>query len=179
MEYLNRFRKILSRLAWFENFSFLQKNSVRSFARFTEILNFWFSSNFYLNRMIFEVQHLIWSIWTIFEKFRVVFSFLWKFCISAEELSQLFCKIHWNFKLLICVEFSFEWIDLRITTLNLKYLDHICTILSCLAWFEDFCISAEELSQLFCRIYRKSNVLIFANKWVDSIGLGIIILNLE
>ena len=42
-----------------------------------------------------------------------------------------------------------------------------------------FCISAEELSQLFCRIHRKFKVPILDNKWFDSIGLGILSLNLD
>ena len=39
--------------------------------------------------------------------------------------------------------------------------------------------SAEELSQLFCRIHWKLKVLFFDSKWIDSIGLGISILNLN
>ena len=38
-------------------------------------------------------------------------------------------------------------------------------------------ISAEELRQLICKIRKKFKVLIFADKWVDWIGLAIMILN--
>ena len=48
------FCTILSCLALCENFLFLQKSSVSSFAGFTETTNFWFLSNFHLKRMIFE-----------------------------------------------------------------------------------------------------------------------------
>ena len=44
---------------------------------------------------------------------------------------------------------------------------------------KNFRISAEELSQLFCRIHRKFIVVKFANKWTDLIGLDIMILNLD
>ena len=40
-------------------------------------------------------------------------------------------------------------------------------------------IFAEDLSQLFCRIHQKCEVLVFANKWVDLIDFGIIILNFD
>ena len=44
---------------------------------------------------------------------------------------------------------------------------------------QKFRISAEELSQLFCRIRRKFKVLIFDIYWVDLICLGILKFNLE
>ncbi len=44
---------------------------------------------------------------------------------------------------------------------------------------QKFRISAEDLSQLFCRIHRKLKVLIFANESVDSMGLSILIINLD
>ena len=45
-----------------------------------------------------------------------------------------------------------------------------------LAWFQKFSISAEELSQLFCKIHQKFKAQIFANKWVDLISLRISII---
>ena len=43
----------------------------------------------------------------------------------------------------------------------------------------EFRISAEELSQLFCRIHRKFKVVVFADEWVNPISFGIMILNLD
>ena len=52
------------------------------------------------------------------------FGRIWKFCISAEQLSQLFCKIYRNFKLLIFVKISLVLIDFRCKIVNLECLDH-------------------------------------------------------
>ena len=63
--------------------------------------------------------------------------------------------------------------------LNLDSFDEFQGSLDEFGPFKKFRISAEELSQLFCRIHRKFKVLIFANFWVDLINLGIFSVNLD
>ena len=101
-----------------------------------------------------------------------------KFRISVKELIELFCRIHWKLKVLT---FANEWVDSKGLTILIIILD-LVTIsrhLDTFRPFQKFHISAEDLSQVFCRIRRKLKVLIFAHEWVNSIGLGTLIINLD
>ena len=77
-----------------------------------------------------------------------------KFHIPAEELSQFFCRIYRKFKVLIFAISMVNLICLGIMIPNLTYLKSF-HILDTLGPIQKFRISAEELSQLFCRIHRK------------------------
>ena len=66
------------------------------------------------------------------------------------------------------------------------HFDYLCElilrilrILDAFGYIWKFPISAEELSQLFWRIHQKYKIRIFANKWVDLISFGILIINMN
>ena len=88
----------------------------------------------------FETQFgLIGQVLKLFDEFG---QFL-KFRISAEELSQLLCRIHRKFKVVI---------------------GQVLQLFDEFGAFQKFRISAEELSsQVLCRIHRKFKIIKFAN----------------
>ena len=104
------------------------------------------------------------------------FVFLQKSSVSS---SQLFCRIDRNFNVL---KFAIKWVDfihVGILILNLDLFNEFPRHLNAFGPIWKFRISAEELSQLFCKIRRKFNTLIYANKGVDLVGFVIMILNLD
>ena len=87
------------------------------------------------------------------------FGRIWNFCIFAEQLSQLFCRIYRNFKLLIFVEISVESIYFRFTTLNLECLDHFHQVSIHLAGFENFAFLQNSSVSSFAVFIKISNFL--------------------